>query len=51
MWSRVVEAPLDILPLFARASAILLLGPEFLHTCEEDSVEIRINMRGLRATL
>ena len=36
------EAPLDILPLFARAGSILLLGPESLHTCEENPVEIRI---------
>ena len=42
MRSRVVEAPLDILPLFARASSILLLGPESLHTYEENPVEIRI---------
>lgn len=36
------KAPLEILPLFVRAGSILLFGPESLHTCAENPVEIRI---------
>lgn len=36
------NAPLEILPLFARAGSILLFGPESMHTCQENPVEIRI---------
>lgn len=36
------DAPLETLPLFARAGSILLFGPESMHTCEENPVEIRV---------
>lgn len=36
------DAPLDTLPIFVKAGSILLTGPESMHTCEENPVEIRV---------
>ena len=40
------DAPLETLPLFVKAGSILLTGPETLHTCAENPVEIRVYSGG-----
>lgn len=40
------EAPLETMPIFARAGQILLTGPESAHSCEENPVEIRVYSGG-----
>ncbi len=40
------DAPLDTMPIFVKAGSILLTGPESMHTCEEDLVEICVYRGG-----